>query len=155
MGGQHNEYLGAYSEYIMGRLCGFGADAIVGTHPHIIQRLQITDEVPQAFCLGSYSITPNNIYVPKGSLPEYGIMLHFYLDEGKIHKVSFSVIKSTEDKALSVWSTEMLIKKKLKSAKAERLQEEVALACKRFWPKMDVESIRKGELEYEYQVFAL
>lgn len=101
-GGLFNETVGGYTEYIVNLLKETGVDAIVGNHPHIVQKAELGNDKCKfvAYSLGNFSISPSSVYVIKDNLPEYSIMLHFYFSKetADIEKISFSILKIVEDK---------------------------------------------------------
>lgn len=113
-GGLFNTEIGGYTQYIVNVLKEAGVDAIVGNHPHIVQRSELGDGKCKfvAYSLGNFSISPSSIYVIKDNLPEYSIMLHFYFNQEtvEIEKISFSILKIVEDKKhnISVYPVEDL-----------------------------------------------
>lgn len=56
-GGQYNAEVDAYTRFVVGKIKEYGADAIVGLHPHIIQRSEYADGIFTAFCLGNFLST--------------------------------------------------------------------------------------------------
>lgn len=55
--GQYNAEVDAYTRFVVGKIKEYGADAIVGLHPHIIQRSEYADGIFTAFCLGNFLST--------------------------------------------------------------------------------------------------
>lgn len=98
MGGQFNVEPGKFSEYVMSCMVESGADAVVASHPHIVQKAEVTKGVPCFFSLGNVSMSMSTLYILHDNLPDYGIMPHFYIDDKKIKKVTYSVIKIIEDR---------------------------------------------------------
>jgi len=58
-GGQYNSEPDAYTEKLVGALLSYGADMIVGNHPHIIQKYALRDGKPVFYCLGNVVSTPS------------------------------------------------------------------------------------------------
>lgn len=56
-GGQYNPLPDPYTEFIVGRLRAFGADMIVGNHPHVVQRAEL-GSAPIFYSLGNFCCTP-------------------------------------------------------------------------------------------------
>lgn len=56
-GGQYNAEVDAYTRFVVGKIKEYGADAIVGLHPHIIQKSEYADGIFTAFCLGNFLAT--------------------------------------------------------------------------------------------------
>ena len=50
-------------------------------------------------------MSPNSVYLLHENLPEYGLAVHLYLEDHKIQRTSFSILKIVEKKGgiLSVW----------------------------------------------------
>lgn len=129
-GGLFNDTVGGYTEYIVNVLKEAGVDAIVGNHPHIVQKSEMRDDKCRfvAYSLGNFSISPSSIYVIKDNLPEYSIMLHFYFDKmtADLEKISFSILKIVEDKKhkLSVYPVNELY-----NVSAEEDKKELSKDC--------------------------
>lgn len=97
MGGQFNVRPGKFSEYVMRRLVDFGADAVVASHPHVAQKAEIIEGVPCAYSIGNVSMSMSTPYVLRDNLPDYGVMMHFYIAGKKICRMTYSLIKMEED----------------------------------------------------------
>lgn len=98
VGGQFNIEPGRFTEYTVEKGLSFGADAIIASHPHIVQKAEISGKVPVFYSIGNFSMSPNSVYLLHENLPEYGLIVHLYIEEGKIKKTTFSVIKMKEEK---------------------------------------------------------
>lgn len=96
-GGQFNITPGTLSKEIFDKLFSFGADAVIGNHAHTIQKAGNKNNHPYAFSLGNVSNSPSYPFLVKESLPDYGMILHVYVEDKTIVKSSFSIIKSTEE----------------------------------------------------------
>ena len=107
MGGQFNVVPGAFSEYVMNCLSAANADAVIGAHPHIVQKSSLTNGVPCIYSLGNTTMSLNTMYIIHDDLPDYGIMAHFYVENKKISKVTYSIVKICEDEKGYVY-TQML-----------------------------------------------
>lgn len=95
-GGQFNTAPGIRSKEIFQDLLENGADAVVGSHPHAIQNIAFINDKPCVYSLGNVSMSPSSPYIVKSSLPQYGLVFHAYVEDKKIVKTSFSVIKTHE-----------------------------------------------------------
>jgi len=95
-GGQFNTKPGKLSQAIFEKLLNTEADAIIGSHPHAIQRCGSLNGKPYVFSLGNVSTSPSYPFLVKASLPEYGMIYHVYINGKTINKTSFSLIKMTE-----------------------------------------------------------
>lgn len=58
-GGQYNPQPDAYTEHLVEQLIQFGADMIIGNHPHVIQRFAWHKGHPVFYCLGNLITTPS------------------------------------------------------------------------------------------------
>lgn len=98
-GGLFNVKVGAYTEYIVDLIVRVGADAIVGNHPHVVQKF-VDKGCLVAYSLGNFSISPSSLYLVRENLPEYSVLLHFYFDKERmsLYKVTFSILKIVESK---------------------------------------------------------
>lgn len=103
IGGQFNTEPGDYSKFMVDRLCGLGADLIIGHHPHTLQRIERRGETIVAYSLGGYCLSPSADYLVRESLPEYSAALHVVIGEDKkISDCSCTILKSVEDDDLFV-----------------------------------------------------
>lgn len=96
-GGQFNITPGKLSQELFEQLFLFGADAVIGNHPHTIQKCGLNNNRPYAFSLGNVSMSPSYPFQVKESLPKYGMIFHVYVEGKTIVKTSFSIIKATEE----------------------------------------------------------
>lgn len=92
MGGQFNITPGDFSEYAMERMAKAGADAIIASHPHIVQKAELKGNIPCIYSLGNVSMSMSTLYILRDELPDYGVMVHFYLSDGCIQKTTYSLI---------------------------------------------------------------
>lgn len=98
MGGQFNKVPGRFSEYVMARLAAMGADAIIASHPHIVQKVERKGDVLCAYSLGNVSMSMCTAYIIRDDLPDYGIALHLYVDGGRIVRATCSILIMQEDR---------------------------------------------------------
>lgn len=113
-GGQFNTEPGSYVNALVNIIKEAGADEIVGHHPHVVQKSEwIGDDFFVSYSLGNFSLSPSSIYVPLENLPQYGLMYHMYVEDKKIIKRTFSIIKMVEDenKYLTVYPVSDLYEK--------------------------------------------
>ena len=96
-GGQFNVLPGKLSSELFEALFSFGADAVIGNHPHTIQKCGCENGRPYAFSLGNVSMSPSYPFQVPESFPEYGMILHVYVEGKTIVKTSFSIIKAMEE----------------------------------------------------------
>ena len=112
VGGQFNLEPGVFTEMVVRTAKEAGADAIIASHPHIVQKAEMQDSVPCFYSIGNFSMSPNSSYLLHDHLPEYGLAVHLYIEDKKIQKTTFSILKIVEGKRsiLSVWPIEQLSK---------------------------------------------
>lgn len=110
VGGQFNVEPGAFTELVIQAAKEAGADAIVASHPHIVQKATNADGVPCFYSIGNFSMSPNSVYLLHENLPEYGLAVHLYVDDKEIKRTTFTIIKIIEEKGtiLSVWPVDKL-----------------------------------------------
>lgn len=97
-GGQFNTKPGKLSQEIFQKLFDFGADAVIGNHPHTIQESSFNNGKPYAYSLGNVSFSPSYPFQVKKSKPEIGIIFHLIIEDKKIVEATPSPLLSKEDK---------------------------------------------------------
>lgn len=97
MGGQFNPIPGQFSEYVMHQFAKTDVDAIVCSHPHIIQKAEAINRKPCFFSIGNVSMSMGTEYILRENFPDYGLIVHFYAEKQAIRKITCSIIKITED----------------------------------------------------------
>ncbi len=96
-GGQFNTKPGKLSQELFQTLFDFGADAVIGNHPHTIQETGLHNGKPYAYSLGNVSFSPSYPFQIKSSHPEIGMIFNIFIEEKTIVKKTTSRIKTTED----------------------------------------------------------
>ncbi len=96
-GGQFNTKPGKLSQDIYNVLFDFGADAVIGNHPHTIQETGLNNGKPYAYSLGNVSFSPSYPFQVKESKPEVGMIYHLFIKDKKIAKTTFSLFTSLEE----------------------------------------------------------
>lgn len=94
VGGQFNILPGKFSEYVVQEAVKAGADAVLASHSHMVQRATFEGDVPLAYSIGNFSMTPRSDIIVHEHLPEYGLAMHLYVDGKKIERVTFSILKA-------------------------------------------------------------
>ena len=108
-GGQFNPSPGGLSEFYAAFFAANGADAVVCCHAHVVQRLSYTGNVPVAYCIGNYSISPSSVYLLQEHLPAYSVALHLTLHSCGPVCVSYSILKTVEENGIPVtWPVDEL-----------------------------------------------
>lgn len=106
-GGQFNELPGEYSEKLIDILLKKQV-YVVGNHPHVIQKIvKNSSGYLAAFSLGSFNQSMSADYINKDILAEYSIFLHFYINNDKKVKTTYSILKNIQksDGGLTVYDT--------------------------------------------------
>lgn len=80
MGGQFNEAPGKFSEYMMQQFAQMDVDAVICSHPHIVQKAQIINHKPCFYSIGNVSMSMGTEYIIRDNLPDYGLIIHFYIE---------------------------------------------------------------------------
>ena len=124
-GGQFNVEPGKASVYFVSRAVEAGADAVLASHAHTVQRAELRGSVPCFYSLGNVTMWPNSDYVEHSTLPEYGLAAHLYVSGGKIQKTAFSVFKmvQSETEPLTVVPVDELYAQLVGEAKAQLLSD--------------------------------
>lgn len=97
MGGQFNLIPGDFCEYAMKKFVDAGANAVIASHPHVIQKAELIKNIPCFFSIGNVSMSMSTSYILRENYPEYGMMVHFYIENKVIYKITYSIIKMIED----------------------------------------------------------
>lgn len=100
-GGQFNEEPGKYSVQLYDMLEPY-ADAIIGNHPHVVQRVEIKQNKVRAYSLGSLNMSPSADYITKEGFPEYSAVLNLYLTQDAdnqiiVSRVTGALVYTQED----------------------------------------------------------
>ncbi len=103
-GGQYNEEVDAYTKYIHQLIKEWGADVIVGNHPHIIQKCDRTDGYLTVYSLGNFVcdfVSNDSLHFANNQIdPSYSALLHLYLfwaENGVNMKAGFQILKTVVD----------------------------------------------------------
>lgn len=148
-GGQFNDEPGTYAEFLMEYLQECGANAVIGNHPHVIQRTILADDFVGAYSIGSFNQSISADYMVHEHLPEYSVATHFYFGENKrVDKVTYSILKIVEDenKMITVWPIDKLYEK-LGDEEKEILKKDVLRISNRFTNKNNNEITIYKEFE--------
>ena len=126
VGGQFNPRPGKFSEYIVKKALEAGADAVVSSHSHMVQKAEYINSIPVAWSLGNFSMSPNSTIIAKQHLPEYGLALHLYLEGNQVIKTTVSILKAVEKRGqqLVSWPVDELYET-LEGWEKARLEQDV------------------------------
>lgn len=110
MGGQFSNDPGLFSRFIVEQARSAGADAIIASHSHAPQQLELLNGVPCAWSLGNLSMCPYSSLMIRESLPDYGLAVHLYIEDKTLVKTTFSILKGvqTRGKQLVSWPVDRL-----------------------------------------------
>ena len=110
VGGQFNPKPGKFSQYVVQKGIEAGADAIMASHSHMVQKVEVLDGIPCAWSLSNFSMSPNSTVIAKEMLPGYGLAVHLYMEGAKVVKTTFSILKAVEkrSKPMVSWPIDQL-----------------------------------------------
>lgn len=102
-GGQYNDEVDPYTRFIAQKIKEFGADIIVGHHPHIIQKSRVEDGYLTVFCLGNLLDDP--VLVGEKDIDHtFSAVLHLTIEKDEKGKVSikrqFSIYRVTVNEGI-------------------------------------------------------
>ncbi len=150
-GGQFNENPGSFTETILKQISATNVPLIVGTHPHVVQKLVHKENQLISYSLGNMITSYRTKYYKKEYMSEYSILLHAYIDkeEKKIDKYSFTILKSKEEKDgyVKVYSLYDLIQNETDKEEKEKLIKDNLKIYNRFLNQNKKEI--NNQLEYE------
>lgn len=132
VGGQFNAEPGVFTQYIFDIAIEAGCDAIIASHPHVVQKFSVQKGIPCFYSIGNFSMSPNSAYLLHENKPEFGIVVHLYLNNRHIEKVTYSVVKMVEKRKqlLSVYPVDVLYKRENREGQ-KQLKEDVAFIRER------------------------
>ena len=102
IGGQFNLKPGYFSRYVIKRAKEACPDAIVASHSHCPQLAHFEDGIPVVNSLGNFNMSPLSSLAYHENLSEYGLLLHLYIDDKKIQKVTWTPILNYEKKGSQI-----------------------------------------------------
>src|SRR5699024_3481448 len=153
-GGQFNTEPGEFTRYIAKFMSQNGVDLILGTHPHVVQKIEQVDETLVIYSIGNFNISPSSVYLIDENLPDYGIMFHLYLkDKGKdakVFKVTFSILKMHENSSgyVKTYPVDKLLNQLDNPQEKETIKENV----KKIYNKFTNEDVESLNMQSEYQL---
>lgn len=148
-GGQFNKTPGTYTEEIINKIKQSNVNTIIATHPHIVQKCTY-DKKLIAYSLGNFSISPSTPYLIFEDLPEYSIILNMYIENKKIIKYTFTVLKTIEDSNnyLKIYLVNELIEKENNNEKKEKLINDLLF----IYNKVLSKSLKQIDIKEEYEI---
>ena len=105
IGGQRNAEPDAYSKLIMSKIKEFGADVIVGLHPHVIHPCDTTSGYLTVYDLGNFLCSEESFHNDTDIDQSVSAILHLYLQkvDGKVKmEVGFQISKIVTENGIPV-----------------------------------------------------
>ena len=126
-GGQFNIQIGDFSKHVFEKARQAGADAVLASHSHVVQKAEFCNEVLCAYGLGNYNMVPHSFVTVKKPFPEYGLAMHLYMDGKVLKRVTFSLTKAVAQrgKQLKVWPVDLLYASLKSARQRKKLENEV------------------------------
>lgn len=136
-GGQFNNEVGPYTQYLINLIKDCGADIIICNHPHCVLGSEWNKNSFVAYSLGNFTFTPGEGYFIDGVYGEYGVVLHIDIEELKIKDVRFSIVKNikTKDGKTQVQSTSLLYLNAGSDSEKQKLYNDIIAVIERFIKK--------------------
>ncbi|MCQ2272827.1 MAG: CapA family protein [Bacteroidales bacterium] len=92
VGGQYNNVIGKFTDYITNKIVDAGADFVICNHPHCILKFKKIKSSYVFYSLGNFSYTPNYGYYVTDVYSECSIILSLYPSSNKtIERITYSV----------------------------------------------------------------
>lgn len=98
VGGQFDPHPGAFTEYIFDKALEAGADAIIASHAHVVQKALFRGDTLCAYSLGNFNMDPTSGMIFPATMPAYGLALHLYMEDKKLQKATFSLTVARKEK---------------------------------------------------------
>ena len=103
-GGQRNREPEAYTKMLMQKIKAFGADVIVGLHPHVIQSCDRTDGYLTVYCLGNFVASESSFMHDTDLDQSLSTLLNLYVtkdETGRIRlRAGFKIVKLVTENGL-------------------------------------------------------
>lgn len=153
MGGQFSNDPGMFTKYMMGKALEAGADAVMASHSHAPQQIEMIGGVPCAWSMGNFSMCPYSSLMVKESLPDYGLAVHLYVEDKKIVKTTFSILKGVEKKGqqLVSWPVDKLYA----SLTSEKAKKDLEYDVRKVYTIITKSSLEGDAFRKEYDLPAL
>ena len=126
-GGQFNIEIGDFTKTIFQKALACGADAILASHSHCVQKAEFRDKVPCAYSLGNFNMVGDTEVTVKKFFPEYGLAIHLYMDGKRLDRVTFSITKAVmkDNEQIVTWPVDALYDSLKSKKQKEKLKDEV------------------------------
>ena len=126
-GGQFNIEVGDFSKFVFEKALACGADAIVASHSHCVQKAEFCGNILCAYSLGNFNMVGNTQVTVKKFFPEYGLAMHLYMDGKHLDKVTFSITKALKKgkEQIVTWPVDALHESLKRKKQKKKLEDEV------------------------------
>jgi poly-gamma-glutamate synthesis protein (capsule biosynthesis protein) len=126
-GGQFNIEVGDFTKTVFEKALTCGADAILASHSHCVQKAEFCGNVLCAYSLGNFNMVGDTLVTVKKFFPEYGLAMHLYMDGNRVDKVTFSITKAVKKgkKQIVTWPVDVLYGSLKSKRQQENLKNEV------------------------------
>ena len=125
VGGQFDPHPGLFTEYIFDKAIEAGADAVIASHAHVVQKALFRGNTLCAYSLGNFNMDPASGMVFPATMPAYGLALHLYLEDKKLKKATFSVTVARKEKGKLVTYPACEIYPTLNKKQQEKMKREI------------------------------
>lgn len=148
-GGQFNEKPGELTKYIVNKAVEAGADAVLCHHSHIPQMVEFKNGVPCAYCLGNFNMNPESYLAMPEILTNYDFAMHLYVEDGKLVKSTFTMMKNVVEKdgQIASFPVHDLIKTLPEGKKKDALMKDI----KHLFGRITGKYLPEGDLQEEYE----
>ena len=125
VGGQFDPAPGQFTEYIFDKAVEAGADAVIASHAHVVQRALYRSGCLCAYSLGNFNMDPHSGLVVPEVLPGFGLALHLHFDGKKLAKTTFSITCARIEKGRLITRPVHELYPTLKEKQQKKLQRDV------------------------------
>ena len=150
IGGQFNVKVGDFTRHVFAKAMEAGADALVASHSHVVQKAEYLGQVPTAYSLGNFSMSPLFYAVEAKHLREWGLAAHLYLEDSQVCKFTFTMLKAVPDSngQLVSWPADQLEQHLTSAADKQALRQEAAY----IYNCVTGRELPEGPLQTEYEI---
>ena len=150
MGGQFHNDPGRFSKYVMQRALEAEPDAIMSSHAHCPQQVEMVGDVPCAWSLGNFSMDPSSSLMFPVSMSTFGLAVHMYVEDKKIMRTTFSVFKALRKygKQVEVWPIDKLYE----NLKSQKAKEQLKRDMQRLFTIVCKASLTENIIRREYEI---
>jgi poly-gamma-glutamate synthesis protein (capsule biosynthesis protein) len=97
-GGQYNVKPLHNTKKIVEKMIGFGVDAVIGNHEHVIHNVEVKKNTIRVFSLGNFSGCAGVHSPPYDKLADYSVLFNIYLSRSDVNSTveycTFTIIKN-------------------------------------------------------------